>query len=206
MLDLVGTNRKQAAGRKRFVVGLATFAVAACASTQSDARGARGSRSDVSSAASLAKKRFVVDPDTVICTSVDVQQELFGRPVDKDWRYGLSNSLVKEFRRNFSAIGKLGDPNRFRPDPFNVDPKCASPAVIRISVQYEKRGGLMFSVIQKISVGVDKSEAFRFRDIEAEWASGALTKFAQSDPIVDAISNDLKGISRNISEGVFDIK
>jgi len=179
--------------------------LAACASSHGAANEPSPFPLSISANASPSHKRFDIEPGTIICTSVNVDEGLLGRPIDTDWRYGLSGSLVKELRRNFSAMGKLGGPDRFRPDPFNVDPKCATPSAIRVELQYSNQDGRKFRVLQRISLGTDKSEKSRFRDIEAEWASGELIKYAQSDPVIDAISDDLKKAAKVIVEDEFSI-
>ena len=140
--------------------------------------------------------RFIVEQETVVCVSVTVTSDLWPPTVAEPREPKLSGFLANQFRNQFSAIGKLGKPTRFRTNDNDLDPTCNSSEALYVNVKY-RAGALERNIVTETNIVFDKKiwSALVVRDINQEMQRGTLTITGGKDPVRTAIFDDLRRIA-----------
>lgn len=154
--------------------------------------------------ASRRPVEFDVGENSNVCISVGVDRRLWSNTATLDTDRNLSGILGTQIRdltaqRGITSSLSIDQSPRFVAELGGRNPACSDPDDTHVNVRYSMRHGRPFDVEWSIHQQQASLHERVFRDVEAEWRSGERQRLANSNPLQDAIIQDLRGRAGEIS-------
>lgn len=164
----------------------------------------------------LETRKLVIGPDTVVCSTVTVDQALWPVAVTSQTPGGLSYYLTNKLREEFGAtvadaaarhIGSQAlSPDQFVANPWGTNPRCSVPDVLTIAIRYSLDGtGKPFVAALDVQRGSGRIQTTFARDIQAEWRAGTLKRLQLEDPLQSAVADDIAQRAKQIHDSMINV-
>lgn len=144
--------------------------------------------------------------DSNICISVNTDPAVWSHPVTTDTDRNLSGILGTALRgamNQYRVAPTLSDNQtpRFVSELGGQNPLCSDSADIHIVIRYyPHENGTPFNVEWTIRQQESSIRQVFSRNIEAEWQTGELPRWANSHPLEDAVLQDLRERASSIAQ------
>jgi hypothetical protein len=182
----------------RSVIFAVTLALSASAGAQ-DRQGAP-ERAVAPTNQGPAREAIAIDDQSNVCVSVHVDQRIWPRPLDADSARNFSGILISALRRATEPRGLsslLSGPRRhprFVANPDGSNPLCREPEQdVFVDVRYLPRAeGGPYAVEYRIRRGGTLRTGHFTRDLAREIRTGALPSLSITEPVSEAIYEDIR--------------
>jgi hypothetical protein len=164
----------------------------------------------------LETRKLVIGPNTVVCSTVTVDQALWPVAVTRQTPGGLSYYLTDKLREEFGATvadaaarhigGQALGPDQFMADPWGTNPQCSVPDVLKITMRYSLDGtGKPLVAALDVQRGSGRIQTTFARDIEAEWRAGTLKRLQLEDSLQSAVADDMAQRAKQIHDSMINV-